>query len=85
MLATVLAMCVNKEEFSVAGPSYLLKNKQLACDALAIIEQIQIQLELQLKVDIKTLDNTDSFRLHTDKDDAASDEWLSFSSNLFSC
>ena len=41
---------------------------------------------MQLKVDIKTLDNTDSFRLHTDnKDDAASDEWLNFSESLFPC
>ena len=78
-------MCVDKKQLSAAGPSYLLKNKQLACDALAIIEQIQIQLELQLKIDIKTLDNTDSFRLHTDRDDAASDEWLNFSESLFSC
>ena len=77
-------MCVNKQQLS-AGPNYLLKNKRLACDALTIIEQIQIQLELQLKVDIKTLDNTDFFRLHSDKDDATSDEWLSFSSNLFLC
>ena len=69
----------------LSSPSYLLNNKELACDALAIIEQIQIQLELQLKVDIKTLDNTDSFRLHSDRDDAASDEWLSFSESLFSC
>ena len=75
-------MCADKKQLS---PSYLLNNKALACDALAIIEQIQIQLELQLKIDIKTLDNTDSFRLHTDRDDAASDEWLNFSESLFSC
>ena len=50
-----------------------------------MIEQIQIQLELQLKVDVKTLDNTDSFCLHTDRDYAASDEWLIFSESLFSC
>ena len=40
---------------------------------------------MQLKVGIKTLDNTDSFHLHTDRDDVASDEWLNFSESLFSC
>ena len=64
----------------------MLKNNQLASDILAVIEEIQFLLESYLKVGIKKLDSTDSFRLHSIEMDAAEDrEWLKFSDNLQSC
>ena len=48
-------MTVDKKELNQFGTEYLLKNKQLASDVLAVIEEIQFLLESYLKVDIKNL------------------------------
>ena len=75
-LATILASVIDKKELNEFGTEYLLKNKQLASDVLAVIEEVQFLLESYLKVDIKKLDSTDSFRLHSLEMDAAEDrEW----------
>ena len=79
-------MTVDKKDLNQFGTDYLLKNNQLASDVLAVIEEIQFLLESYLKVDIKKLDSTDSFRLHSLEMDANEDrEWLKFSDNLQSC
>ena len=79
-------MTVDKKDLNQFGTDYLLKNNQLASDVLAVIEEIQFLLASYLKVNIKKLDSTDSFRLHSIEMDAAEDrEWLKFSDNLQSC
>lgn len=74
VLATLLAMTVDKKELNLFGTEYLLKNKQLASDILAVIEEEQFLLESYLKVDIRKLDSTDSLRLHSLEMDAAEDK-----------
>ena len=54
-LATILASVIDKKELNEFGTEYLLKNKQLASDVLAVIEEVQFLLESYLKVDIKNL------------------------------
>ena len=50
------------------------------------MEEIQFLLESYLKVNIRKLDTTDSFKLHSIEMDAAEDkEWLEFSNNLQKC
>ena len=86
VLATLLAMTVDKKELNQFGTDYLLKNKQLASDVLAVIKEVQFLLESYLKVGIRKLDSTDSLRLHSIEMDAAEDnKWLKFSDNLQSC
>ena len=45
VLATLLAMTVDKKDLNELGANYLLKNKQLASDILAVIEEVQFLLE----------------------------------------
>ena len=82
VLVTLLAMTVDKKDLNQFGTNYLLRNKQLASDVLAVIEEVQFLLESYLKVDIKKLDTTDTLRLHLLEMDAAEDkEWFKFSDN----
>ena len=79
-------MTVDKKELNEFGTDYLLKNKQLASDVLAVIEEVQFLLESYLKVDIRKLDTTDSLGMHSLEMDAAEDkEWFKFSDNLQNC
>ena len=49
-------MCADGDNLNRYGSTYLNSNKkELAQDVLAILEQVKIQLELQLKVDLKKL------------------------------
>ena len=57
ILADLLAMSVAPDaadNLNCFGSTYLINNKkELAQDVLAILEQVKMQLELQLKVDLK--------------------------------
>ena len=49
-------MCADSDNLNQYGSTYLINNKkELAQDVLAIMEQVKMQLELQLKVDLKKL------------------------------
>ena len=45
----------------------LIHNVDLAKDALAVIELLQLRLQYEIKVKLIDLDNTDSFRIHHEK------------------
>ena len=62
------------------GFDYLIGNEDVAKDALAFIEILQLRLQFQIKVKLSNLDNTDSFQVHTLFDQKALDE---FSKTLY--
>ena len=64
ILADLLAMCVDGDNLNRYGSTYINNNKkELAQDVLAILEQVKLQLELQLKVDLNKIDTTPSLRV----------------------
>ena len=71
ILADLLAMCVDGDNLNRYGSTYINNNKkELAQDVLAILEQVKMQLELQLKVDLKKIDTTPSLRVQPTSEEA---------------
>ena len=64
ILIEILGDCVDKEALEKDGYDYLIENVDVAKDALAFIEMLQLRLQFQIKVKLSDLDNTDSFRVH---------------------
>ena len=61
ILIEILGDCVNKKGLENDGFDYLIGNQDVAKDALAFIEMLQLRLQFQIKVKLSDLDNTDSF------------------------
>ena len=64
ILIEILGNCVDKQALENEGFDYLIGNEDVAKDALAFIEMLQLRLQFQIKVKLSNLDNTDSFRVH---------------------
>ena len=62
ILAELLLMCVpDKELLAEHGAAYLnYKKYEMAQDVMAIMEQVQLQLQMQLKVDLTKIDTMSS-------------------------
>ena len=56
------------------GYDYLIENVDVAKDALAFIEMLQLRLQFQIKVKLSNLDNTDLFRVHNNEINTSFDQ-----------
>ena len=64
ILIEILGDCVDKKALENDGFDYLIGNQDVAKDALAFIEMLQLRLQFQMKMKLSDLDNTDSFQVH---------------------
>ena len=74
ILADLVAMSIAPDaaaNLNRYGSTYINNNKtELAQDVLAILEQVKLQLELQLKVDLNKIDTTPSLRVQPTTEEA---------------
>ena len=62
MLSSLLACCVDKKMLKQHGINYLKNNKDLVMDVLTLINIVKVLLEIQLNVDLKSVDHTSLLR-----------------------
>ena len=61
ILTQILPICVKMKELKLSGYNFLIGNVDLAKDALAFIQLLELGLQYKIKVKLNDLDNMDSF------------------------
>ena len=64
------------KELKLGGYNFLIFNVDLAKDALAFIQLLELRLQYKIKVKLNDLDNTDLFRVHQQKKDIVDPDGL---------
>ena len=62
MMTNLLGCCVDKNMLKEHGIDYLKGNKHLVMDVLAVMDYVKVLLQVQLEVNLKSLDQTASLR-----------------------
>ena len=62
MMTNLLGCCVDKNMLKEHGIDYLKGNKPLVMDVLALIDSVKLLLQVQLDVNLKSLDQAASLR-----------------------
>ena len=62
MMTNLLGCCVDKTMLKEHGIDYLKGNKPLVMDVLALIDSVKLLLQVQLDVNLKSLDHAASLR-----------------------